>query len=69
MIVGDGGEGEACTHDFEKPRVHVRLPEQDANHVVNFLEMHRQLRDQQVHAQLVNDLMKHMWIHTGKYRI
>ena len=43
MIVEDKGEGAAHTHDFEKPGVHVRLPEQDAKHILNFLEMHQQL--------------------------
>ena len=43
MIVEDEGEGVARTHDFEKPGVQVRLPEQDVEHNVNFLEMHQNL--------------------------
>ena len=63
MIVDDEGERAACTHDFEKLRTHVRLPKQEAESISNLLEMHRQLRDQQVHMQLLNDLMEHMWVH------
>ena len=39
--------GETHMNGFDKPEEHVRLPEEDAEHILNFLEMHRQLR---VHA-------------------
>ena len=67
MIVEDEGEGAARTHDFDKPGVHVHLSEQDAQHVMNFLEMHRQLRDQQVHTQLLNDLVEYVYVHLGNH--
>ena len=66
MIVEDEGEGAARTNDFEKLGEHVHLPEQDAQHAINFLEMHRQLRDAQVHTQLLNDLLEHMYDFMGK---
>ena len=64
MIVEDEGEGAAArTHDFQKPGVQDRFPEQVAEHVFNFLEMHQQLRDQYMDMQVLNDLLEHMWIH------
>jgi hypothetical protein len=60
MIIEDEGEGAARTHDFKKLGVQVRLSEQEAENIANFLEMHRQLRDQQVHMQLLDDLVEHM---------
>ena len=60
MIIEDEDEGAAYTHDFEKPRLEFRLSEQEAENIVNFLEMHRQLRDQQVHMQLLNNLVEHI---------
>ena len=65
MIVEDEGEGAARTNAFLLPGVHVRLSEQDVHHVINFLEIHRQLRDQQAHVQLLNDLVDHMWTFMG----
>ena len=65
MTVEDVGEGATRGHDFEKPGTHAHLLEQEAGSIANFLEMHRQLRDQQVHMQLLNDPVEHMWIHTG----
>ena len=62
MIVEDEGEGAART-DFEKPGEHVHLPKQEAEYVMQFLEMHRQLRDEV--AQL-NDLVEHMYVFMGK---
>jgi hypothetical protein len=56
---------EAHTHGFEKSGIHVHLPEQDVEHFVNFLKMQRQIRDHQVHMQLLDDLLEHMWIHDG----
>ena len=61
MIVEDEGEGTACT-DFEHPGEHVHLPEQEAEYVMHFLEMHRQLRDKQVHDQLLHDLVEYQII-------
>ena len=62
MIVEDEGEGAARTNDFDKPGEHVHLPKQEAEHVMHFLEMHRQLRDEVVHTQLLNDLVEHMYV-------
>lgn len=42
--------------DLEKSVQHVHL-EQDAKHVAHFLKMHRQIRDREVHQQLLNDLV------------
>ena len=36
MIVEDEGEGAARMHDFDKARVHVRLPKQEAGHIQTF---------------------------------
>ena len=45
----------AQTNDFEAPEEQVEIPkDQDAA-----------LRNQQVHTHLLNDLVKHMWIHNG----
>ena len=66
MIVEDEGDGVAQTHDFEAPGEQVEIPEdQDAAQLMNFLQMHQNLRDEQVHTQLLNDLVEHMWIHNG----
>ena len=65
MIVEDDGEGAARMHDFKNPIVQVHLPEQEAESMANFLEMHRQLRDQHVDMQLLDDLVEHIWVHTG----
>jgi hypothetical protein len=46
LIVEDEGERAARTHDLEKPGVQVLLPEQEAESIAKFLEMHRQLLDQ-----------------------
>ena len=37
---GDEGEEAYSTNDFEKSEEHVRIPKQDIEHVLNFLEMH-----------------------------
>ena len=37
----------------------------DATQLMNFLQMHENFRDQQMHTQLLNDLVKHIWIHNG----
>ena len=60
MIVEDEEEGAARTH-FEKPKEHVHLHEQEAEYVMQFLEMHRQFRDEVVHTQLLTDLVEHMY--------
>ena len=66
MIVEDEGDGVAQTNDFEAPGEQVEIPEdQDAAQLMNFLQMHQNLRNQQVHTQLLNDLVEHMWIHNG----
>ena len=65
MVVEDEGEGTDRTYDFEKSEVQVRLLEQEAEHIANYLEMHGQLRDQQVNMQLLDDLVKHMCTHIG----
>ena len=66
MIVEDEGEGVAQTNDFEAPGEQVEIPEdQDAAQLQNFLQMHQNLRNHQVHTQLLNDLVEHMWIHNG----
>jgi hypothetical protein len=62
MIVQDEGEGAARTHDFEKPGVRLCLPEQEAEHIANFLKMRRQLWDQRVDMQPLNNFVEHMWI-------
>ena len=63
-MIMEGEEEEAAhTNDFEKAGEHVHLPEQEVEQVLNFLEMHLQVRDQQAHLQLLNDLVIHMWIH------
>ena len=47
MIVEDEGDGVAQTHDFEAHREQVEIPEdQDAAQLMNFLQMHQNLRDQ-----------------------
>ena len=51
---------------FEKSGEHVHLPEQEAEYVMQFLEMNRQLRDEVAHTQLLNDLMEHMYVFMGK---
>ena len=61
MIVEDGGDGVAQTHDFEAPGEQVEIPEdQHAAQLMNFLQMHQNLQDQQVHTQQLNDLMEPM---------
>ena len=52
MIVEDEGDG-------------VAQEDQDAAQLINFLHMHRNFWDYQVHTQLLNDLVEHMWIHNG----
>ena len=55
MIVEDEGDGVVQTSDFEEPGEQVEIPEdQDANQLMNFLQMHQNLRDHKVHAQLLN---------------
>ena len=64
MIVEDEGDGVAQTNDFEAPGEQVQiLKDQDATHLMDFLQMHQNLRDHQVHARLLNDPMEHMWTH------
>jgi hypothetical protein len=66
MIVEDEGEGVAQTNDFEAPGEQVEIPEdQDAAQLQNFLQMHQNLQNHQVHTHLLNDLVEHMWIHNG----
>jgi hypothetical protein len=66
MIVEDEDESVAQTNDFEAPGEQVEIPEdQDAAQLQNFLQMHQNLRNHQVHTQLLNDLVEHMWIHNG----
>ncbi|XP_020179137.1 uncharacterized protein [Aegilops tauschii subsp. strangulata] len=66
IIVEDEGDVVAQTYDFEAHEEQVEIPkDQDAAQLMNFLQMHQNLRDQQVHAQLLNNLVKHMWTHNG----
>ncbi|XP_020175975.1 uncharacterized protein [Aegilops tauschii subsp. strangulata] len=66
MIVEDEGDGVAQPHDFEAPGEQVEIPEgQDAARLMNSLQMHQNLRDQQVHTQLLNDLVEHVWTNNG----
>ena len=66
MIVEDEGDGVAQTHDFKAPGEEIEiLEDQDAARLMNFLQTHQNLRDQQVHTQLLNDLVEHMWSHNG----
>lgn len=47
MIIEDEGDGVAQTHDFEAHGEQVEIPEdQDAAQLMNFLQMHLNLRDQ-----------------------
>ena len=51
FITGNESDGAAQTHDFNKPREQVEIPEQqDANKLINFMQMHQNLRDHQVRA-------------------
>ena len=51
MIVEDEGDGVAQTHDFKAPEEQVEIPEhQDADQLMNFLQMHQNIRDRQVHT-------------------
>ena len=59
MIVEDEADGVAPGEEVEI------LEDQDAAQLMNFLQMHQNLRDQQMHTQLLNDLVEHMWIHNG----
>ena len=69
MIVEDEGDCVAQINDFEAPGEQVQIPkDQDAAQLMNFLQMHQNLRDHQVHAQLLNDLAEHMWTHTQNQR-
>ena len=62
MIVEDEGDGVAQTNDFEAPGEQVEIPEdQDGARLMNFLKMHQNLQDHQVHVQLLNNLVEHMW--------
>ena len=46
MVVEDEGDGIAQTHDFKAPGEHVKITEdQDAAQLMNFLQMHQNLRD------------------------
>jgi hypothetical protein len=66
MIVEDEGDGVAQTNDFEALGEQVQIPEnQDVNQLMNFLQMHPNLQDHQVHAQLLDDLVEHIWTHNG----
>ena len=69
MIVRDEGEGVSQTNYFEAPREQVEISEdQDATQLMSFLQMHQKLRDHQVHTQLLNDLVEHMWTHNRNQR-
>ena len=70
MIIEDESDGVAQTHDFEAHGGQVEIPEyQDAAQLMNFLQMHQNLRDHQVHAQLlISDFVELMWAHSGKQR-
>ena len=47
MIVENESDGVAQTHDFEAPGEQVEIPkDQDAAQLMNFLHMHKKLRDQ-----------------------
>lgn len=48
-----------------RPGCHRGTSGNSPTQLMNFLQMHHNLRDQQVHTQLLNDLMEHMWIHNG----
>ena len=66
MIVKDGGYGVAQTNDFEAPGEQIKIPEdKDVAQLMNFLQMHQNLRYHHVHAKLLNDLVEHMWTHKG----
>ena len=57
MIVEGEGDGVAQTNDSEASGGQVQIPEdQDANQLMNFLQMHQNLRD----VQLLSDLVEHL---------
>ena len=73
MIVEDESDGVAQTHDFKAPREQVEIPKdqdvaQAATRLMNFLQMHQNLRDHQVHTQLPSDFVEHMWTHNRNQR-
>ena len=54
MIIRDEGDSVAQTHDFKAPEEQVEIPEhQDADQLMNFLQMYQNLWDQRVHTQLL----------------
>ena len=66
MIVEYEDDGIVQNNNFEAHGEKIQIPEeQDANQFMNFLQMHHNLRDHRVHAQLHNNLMEHMWTHNG----
>ncbi|XP_073355315.1 uncharacterized protein [Aegilops tauschii subsp. strangulata] len=66
MIVEDEGDVVAQTNDFEAPEEQVKiLEDQNAAQLMNFVQMHHNLRDHQVHMQLLSDLVEHIWTHNG----
>ena len=66
MIVEDVSDGVTQTHDFEAPGEQVEIPkDKDATQLMNFPQIHQNLRDHQVHTHLLNDLVEHTWTHNG----
>ena len=66
MIVEDESDGVAQTNDFEAPGEQVEIPKDlNATQLMNFLQMHQNLRDHQVHTQLFNDLVERTWTHNS----
>ena len=69
MIVEDEGDDVDLTNDFEAPREQVQiLKDPNVVPLMNFLQMHQNLRDHHVHAQLPSDLVEHMWTHNRNQR-
>ena len=62
-------KGQPRTHDFAKHREQGYNLKQDVDHIMNFLKMHQNLGDHQVHAQLLCDLMKCMLTHNENQRV
>lgn len=64
MIVENGGKGVPGV-GLDHMGAPINLTQHDTIEFEKFLKMHRRIGCQEVHTQLLNHLVEHVWVHHG----
>lgn len=61
MIMEDLGEGVRHGLEFQNMGDPIQLPEHNPTTFADFLELHHQIHNSQIHAQLEDDSTEQLW--------